>query len=167
MYGQTGDSGCHWLKPVTNHHTARRAGVNCLMDSRDSDADDTAGTGHCPLRLYTLAGKEIETIVPISIYHHWEMPLDYLVELLARNFDLDTFGCELMLTAEDTRSPLSDPIHKSFRQVRSKEQMRRDEHEDHPKAIWVPANESGILPAKAFFALARLRHVQVKVSFTP
>ena len=26
---------------------------------------------------------------------------DYLVELLARNFDLDTFGCELMLTAED------------------------------------------------------------------
>ena len=44
----------------------------------------------------------------------------------------------------------------SFRQVLSKEQIRRDEHEDHPKAIWVPANESGILPAKAFFALARL-----------
>ena len=34
---------------------------------------------------------------------------------------------------------------------------------DHPKAIWVPANESGILPAKAFFALAKLRHVQVEV----
>ena len=147
------------------------------MDSRDSDADDTAGTGHCPLRLYTLAGKEIETIVPISIYHHWEMLEDYLVELLARNFDLDTFGCELMLIAEDARSPLSDPIHeelwenkgfqlvihKSFRQVRSKEQIRRDDYEDHPKAIWVPANESGILPAKAFFALARLRRVQVEV----
>ena len=68
VYGQTGDSGCHWLKPVTNHHTARRAGVFCLMDSRDSDADGSAGTGHCPLRLCTSAGKEIETIVPISIY---------------------------------------------------------------------------------------------------
>ena len=149
------------------------------MDSRDSDADDTAGTGHCPLRLYTSAGKEIETIVPISIYRHWEMLEDYLVELLARNFDLDTFGCELMLIAEDTRSPLSDPIHeelwenkgfqwvihKSFRQVRSKEQIRRDDYEDHPKAIWVPANESGILPAKAFFALARLRRVQVEVGY--
>ena len=149
------------------------------MDSRDSDADDTAGTGHCPLRLYTLAGKEIETIVPISIYHHWEMLEDYLVELLARSFDLDTFGCELMLIAEDTRSPLSDPIHeelwenkgfqlvihKSFRQVRSKEQIRRDDYEDHPKAIWVPANESGSLPAKAFFALARLRRVQVEVGY--
>ena len=102
-----------------------------------------------------------------------------LVELLARNFDLDTFGCELILIAEDTRSPLSDPIHeelwenkgfqlvihKSFRQVRSKEQIRRDNYEDHPKAIWVPANESGILPAKAFFALARLRHAQVEVGY--
>ena len=68
MYGQTGDSGCHWLKPVTNHHTTRRAGAYCLMDSRDCDADDTAGIGHSPLRLYTLAGKDIETIVPISIY---------------------------------------------------------------------------------------------------
>ena len=45
----------------------------------------------------------------ISIYHHWEMLEDYLVELLARNFDL--------------------------------------------------------LPAKAFFALARLRHVQVEVGY--
>ena len=44
----------------------------------------------------------------------------------------------------------------------SKEQIRREEHDNHPKAIWVPANESGILPAKAFFAIARLRHVQVE-----
>ena len=31
------------------------------------------------LRLVTLAGKEIEAIVPVSIYHHWEMLEDYLV----------------------------------------------------------------------------------------
>ena len=38
-------------------------------------------------------------------------------------------------------------------------------YEDHPKAIWVPVNESGILAAKAFFSLTRLRHVQVEVGF--
>ena len=106
---------------------------------------------------------------------------DYLVELLAKSFDLDTFGCELMLIAEDTLNPLRDPIHeelwedkrfqlviqKSFRIVSSKGQIRRDAYDDHPRAIWVPANETGILPAKAFFALARLRHVQVEVAFTP
>ena len=84
------------------------------MDSKESDTDDTSGVSHCPLRLYTLAGKEIETIVPISIYHHWEMLEDYLVELLARCFDLDSFGCELMLISEDTMSPLSDPIHEEL-----------------------------------------------------
>ena len=102
-----------------------------------------------PLRLVTLAGKEIETTVPLSIYHHWEMLEDYLVELLAQSFDLDTFGCELMLISEDARSPLSDPIHeelwednsyqliiqKSFRVVSSKEQIRREAYDDHPRAI--------------------------------
>ena len=76
------------------------------MDNRDSDKDNFAGICHCPLRLVTLAGKEIETIVPISIYHHWETLEDYLVKLLARRFDLNTFGCELMLIAEDTLSSL-------------------------------------------------------------
>ena len=150
-----------------------------LMDNRDSDKDNFAGICHCPLRLVTLAGKEIETIVPISIYHHWETLEDYLVKLLARRFDLNTFGCELMLIAEDTLSPLCDPIHEelwerkrfqliihtSFRIAHAKEQVRRDEYDDHPKAIWVPATESGILPAKAFFALARLRHVQVEAGY--
>ena len=93
---------------------------------------------------------------------------------LAKGFGLDTFGCELKLVAEDTLSPLSDPIHeelwddKGFHLViRSKEQIRREEYDNHPKAIWVPANESGILPAKAFFAIARLRHVQVEAYTTP
>ena len=56
-------------------------------------------------------------------------------------------------------------IHTSFRIVHAKEQVRRDEYADHPKAIWVPATESGILPAKAFFSLARLRRVQVEAGY--
>ena len=104
---------------------------------------------------------------------------DYLVELLPKSFGLDTFECELTLLAEDTLCPLSDPIHeelwdskgfhlviqKCLREVSSKEQIKREEYEDHPKAILVPANESGILPAKAFFSLARLRRVQVEAGF--
>ena len=66
------------------------------------------------MRLVTMAGKEIETTVPLSIYHHWEMLEDYLVELLAKCHDLDTFGCELTLISEDARSPLNDPIHEEL-----------------------------------------------------
>ena len=93
-----------WLplaQTSTNNHTVRLAVVDCLMDNRDSDTENLAGICHCPLRLVTFAGKEIETTVPVSIYHHWEMLEDYLVERLAKSFDLDTFGCELMLIAED------------------------------------------------------------------
>ena len=149
------------------------------MDNRGCGNDDFAGACPCPLKLVTMAGNEIEVIVPVSIYHHWEMLEDYLVELLPKRFGLDTFGCELKLLAEDTRCPLSDPIHeelwdskgfqlviqKSWRAVSSKEQINREVYEDLPKAIWVPANETGILPAKAFFSLARLRHVQVEAGF--
>ena len=84
------------------------------MDTRDSDADQLAGVCRCPLRLVTLAGNEIETTVPLSIYHHWEMLEDYLVELLANNYGLDTFGCELALLSDDANSPLSDPFMRSF-----------------------------------------------------
>ena len=149
------------------------------MDHAGSDTEQMTDICYCPLRLVTLAGKEIETTVPLSIYHEWETLEDYLVELLAQSFDLDTFGCELMLISDDARSPLSDPIHEelwegnryqliiqeSFRVVSAKDQIRRDAYDDHPRAIWVPANETGILPAKAFFAVARLRHVQVEAGY--
>ena len=76
------------------------------MDARDSEADQLAGICRCLLRLVTLAGNEIETTVPLSIYHHWEMLKDYLIEQLANNHALDTFGCELALLAENADSPL-------------------------------------------------------------
>ena len=76
--------------------------------------DDLAGTCPCPLKLVTMAGKEIEVVVPVSIYHHWEMLEDYLVELSSKSLGLDIFGCELTLLAEDTLCPLSDPIHEEL-----------------------------------------------------
>ena len=126
-----------------------------------------------------MAGNEIQVIVPVSIYHNWETLEDYLIELLSKSCGLDTFGCELTLLTVDTLHSLGDPIHDELwdnegfhlliqdclRAVCSKEQIRREVYEDHPKAIWVPVNESGILPAKAFFSLTRLRRVQVETGF--
>ena len=113
-----------------------------------------------------MAGNEIQVIVPVSIYHNWEMLEDYLVEHLSKCCGLDTFGCEPMLLAVDTLHPLCDPIHdelwdnEGFHLVI--QDCVREVYEDHPKAIWVPVNESGILPAKAFYSLTRLPHVQVE-----
>ena len=84
------------------------------MDNVGSDTEQMADLCHCPIRLVTMAGKEIETTAPLSICHHWEMLEDYSVELLAKCHDLDTFGCELTLISEDTRSPLNDPIHEEL-----------------------------------------------------
>ena len=63
------------------------------MGSRGYDEGEHAGTCPCPLKLFTIAGNEIQVVVPISIYHNWEMLEDCLVELLSKSFGLDTFGC--------------------------------------------------------------------------
>ena len=91
----------------------------------------------------------------------------------------DTFGCELTLLDVDTHQTLQDPIQEDlwwntqfhlvvqdcFQQYDCKEQIQGEEYEDYPKAIRVPANDTGILEAKAFFSVARLRHVKVDPGF--
>ena len=73
---------------------------------------------------------------------------------------LDTFGCELTLLGADTNLALCDPIHdelwsnmrfhlvvqECFQAHSCEEQIQRDVFEAHPKANWVPANDTGILP---------------------
>ena len=125
-----------------------------------SDWDDPSS-----LRLYltTMAGTVIQTQVPLSIHHTWEMLEEYLVEHLPLVSHIDTFGCELTLLDADTHLALQDPIqedlwwntqfclivHECFLIAERKEQIQGLEYEDCPKAIRVPANDSGILEAKA------------------
>ena len=104
---------------------------------------------------------------------------DYLVEHLPLVSQIDTFGSELTLLDPDTRQVLQDPMqedlwwntqfcliaHECFQQVERKEQIQGLEYEDCPNAIRAPANETGILEAKAFFSTARLRHVKVDPGF--
>ena len=104
---------------------------------------------------------------------------EYLVEHLPLVSQLDTFGCELTLLDADTNVALQDPIqedlwentqfclvmHECFLSVESNVQLQKLEYEDCPNAIRVPANDSGILEAKAFFSTARVRHVRVDTGF--
>ena len=144
--------------------------------AQSSDWDDTSS-----LRLYltTIAGTVIQTQVPVSIHHTWEMLEEYLVEHLPLVSHIDTFGCELTLLDADTHLALQDPIqddlwwntqfclivHECLLTVERKEQLQGLEYEDCPKAIRVPANDLGILEAKAFFSTARVRHVRVDTGF--
>ena len=101
------------------------------------------------------------------------------VERLPVVSHLDTFGCELTLLDGDTHQALQDPIQEDlwwntqfhlvvqecFRQYDCKEQLQGEDYEDYPKAVWVPANDTGILEAKAFFSVAGLRRVKVDPGF--
>ena len=52
-----------------------------------------------------------------------------------------------------------------FSRLSARNRSTGPDYEDYPKAIRVPANDAGILEAKAFFSIARLRHVQVDPGF--
>ena len=78
-------------------------------------------------------------------------------------------GFRLLLLATYKAKTLSTQfcliVHECFLIVERKEQIQGLEYEDCPKAIRVPANDSGILEAKAFFSTARVRHVSVDTGF--
>ena len=124
------------------------------------------------LHLTTLAGTEIQLPVPVSIYHTWNMLEDYLTEHLPYISPIETFGCELTLLEADTQVALQDPVqeelwnsnhfclivHECFRCLENNKPLQGLDYEDCPKAIRVPASESGILEAKAFHSTMRVRH---------
>ena len=134
--------------------------------AQSSDCEDPSS-----LRLHptTIAGTVIQPQVPVSIHHTWEMLEENLVERLPLVSQIDTFGCEFTLLDADTHLALQDPIqedlwgntqfclivHECFLTVERKEQIQGLVYEDCPKAIRVPANDTGILEAKAFFSTAR------------
>ena len=146
-----------------------------------SQAQDADWEDDSFLRLYltTLAGTVIQLQVPVSIHHTWEMLEEYLIEHLPRNSLIETFGCELTLINADTHIALQDPIqediwknnhfslvvHDCFLMLENNKPLQGLEYEDCPKAIGVPANESGILETKAFHSTARVRHACLDVGF--
>ena len=58
-------------------------------------------------------------------------------------------------------------VHECFRYLENKKPLQGFDYEDCPKAIRVPASESGILEAKAFHSTARVRrHACLDVGFS-
>ena len=110
--------------------------------------------------------------VPVSIYHTWNMLEDHRTEHLPYISPIETFGCELTLLDADTQVALQDPVqeelwntnhfclvvHECFRCLENNKPLQGLDHEDCPKAIRVPASETGILEAKAFHLTMRVRH---------
>ena len=137
--------------------------------AQDDDWDDPS---FLRLFLTTLAGAVIQVQVPVSIHHTWEMLEEYLVEHLPLVSFIDTFGCELTLFDADTHMALQDPIqedlwwntqfclvvHECFLTAENNKKLQGLDYEDCPKAIRVPATDSGILEAKAFHSTARVGH---------
>ena len=56
-------------------------------------------------------------------------------------------------------------VHGCFLMLENNKPLQGLEYEDCPKAIRVPANESGILETKAFHSTARVRHACLDVGF--
>ena len=46
-----------------------------------------------------------------------------------------------------------------FQTYDHKLQIQGEEYEDYPRAVWIPANSAGVIPANAFSSALRLRHV--------
>lgn len=147
------------------------------MDNRSLQCH-SSGTGEAEndvycLTLTTIAGNDIEVAAPVSIHHCWEMLKDFLVEQLPEASQLETFGCEITLLRPQTHEALSDPIQDTlrtdtrfhlvvqgcFQTYDHKCQIQGEEYEDYPKAVWIPANAAGVVPANAFSSVPRLRHV--------
>ena len=89
--------------------------------------------------------------------------------------ELDVFGCELELLNLQTQQPLPEAfrtelLHRPQLQIvvrpcmvdgHSIWQFQDDGKESYPKAVRVPANPSGEIADRAFYAAPSIRHVEV------
>ena len=152
--------------------------TECREQLNHTTENGATGSCHYPVILTTMAGTDIEIAAPVSIHHRWDMLEDFLVENLPLVSHLDTFGCELILMDPRTQEALSDPIQetlwdhthfhlivqKCFQTYDHRDQIKGEEYEDYPRAVWVPPNTTGVIPAKAFSSVPRLRRVWVEPS---
>lgn len=130
----------------------------------------------CPLTLSTLSGTVVEMTTSVAKYDRIEDLEDHVVDYLASVTDLKVFGCTVDFLHPNTQTYLEDPIWEGlqnnteftivFRDCRavlhSKEGFEGCPFRDIPQAVHVPMNPAGIVPAGAFTAVPRLRHVSVE-----
>ena len=96
----------------------------------------------------------------------------HAVDCLASFTDLDVFGCTLDFAHPTMQTYLKDPmwevntqlaiVLRDCRAFPHSESFDGCPYRDMPQAVQVPTNLAGIVPAGAFVAVPRLRHVCVE-----
>ena len=129
----------------------------------------------CRLVLTTLLGSAVEMTTSVVKRDRLEDLEDHVVDYLASVTDLDVFGCTLDFVHPTMQTYLEDPIWEVLQTntqftivlrdclafLHSKESFDGCPYRDIPQAVQVPTNLAGIVPAGAFIAVPRLRHVSV------
>ena len=101
---------------------------------------------------------------------------EHIVDHLASVTDVDVFGCEVDFVHPVTQEFLEDRIWEAIQQTKhytivfrdcleafhTKETFDGCPYRDIPKAVKVPANQSGIIPSSAFIAVPKIRHISVE-----
>ena len=128
------------------------------------------------LVLTTLSGTVVEMTTRVAKYDRLEDLEDHVVDYLASVTDLDVFGCTLDFVHPTMQTYLDDPIWEALEKntqftivlrdclavLHSKESFDGCPYRDIPQAVKVPMNLAGIIPAGAFVAVPRRRHVSVE-----
>lgn len=131
---------------------------------------ESEATVDCQLLLTTLAGNEVAISISIAQYDRLDDFEEHTVDYLATVSSLDVFGSEMDFIHPTTQENLQDRIwdapqeNTSFTIVirecvetfHSKEDFEGCAYRD-PKAVRVPASDSGVAPA--FLAVPCFRHV--------
>ena len=132
--------------------------------------------------LATLAGNDYHMPANLAHYDDLSQLEDDVASFLPTVSDIEVFGCEVDLIVPDTQchceihptmqTYLDDPIWEVLqkntqftivlRDCLAEESFDGCPYRDFPQAIQVPMNLAGIIPAGAFVAVPRLRHVSVE-----
>ena len=123
------------------------------------------------LELVTVAGTEYTMQANLSHYEDIAELEDDILCFLPTVSELDVFGCELELLNLQTQQPLPEAfrtelLHRPQLQIvvrpcmvdgHSIWQFQDDGKESYPKAVRVPANPSGEIADRAFYAAPSIR----------
>ena len=149
----------------------------CIDSSRESEPVMEC---RLVLRLTTLSGTVVEMTTSVAKYDKLEDLEDHVVDYLASVTDLDVFGCTVDFVHPAMQTYLDDPIWEVLQKntqftivlrdclavLHSKESFDGCPCRDIPQAVKVPMNLAGIIPAGAFVAVLRLRHISVEAGIS-
>ena len=130
--------------------------------------------------LTTLSGTVVEMSSSVAQYDRFEDFEEQVVDYLASATDPEVFGCALDFIHPTMQTYLDDPIWETlqnnkqytivfrncFEAFHTKEAFDGCPCRDIPKAVKVPASQSGIIPSSAFIAVSKLRHVSVEAGIS-